>query len=429
MLKIRNCGFLKKIPFLNRNIKNVRYLCQEAHLKGCFTLTMDWYDKKSRWKIYLAVAGAIILLVSLFYTRFLVRQLAAEARYKVEVMLLAYNKLLEDDPNDACYNCRDIDFLLNIVDKNTTIPLILAENGKPQGIDFVRNLEVKDLNELNTELQRMINNGAEPIVDPNSGIEIYYKEPAILNQLRLFPIIQLLLIAAFIFFGYVSFSSARRAEQNRVWVGMAKETAHQLGTPISGIVAWIEHLRLLKEGDAEVKEILEELGKDVSRLDLIADRFSKIGSEPKLETVNIFDELENSRAYMQRRAPRKVNFQFPRPEESKVLPVKLNSHLFNWVVENLLRNALDAMGPKGTISAEVYEDEQYVNIDLSDTGKGIPSTKFKTIFQPGFTTKKRGWGLGLSLAKRIIEDYHNGKIFVKKSEEDLGTTFTIRLPK
>lgn len=394
-----------------------------------FALTMDLYDKKSRWKIYLAIAGVIILLVSLFYTRFLVRQLAAEARYKVEVTLLAYNKLLEDNPEDVCYNCRDIDFLLSIIDKNTTIPLILAENGKPQGVDYVRNMEVRSLEELNAELQRMIKNGAEPIVDPNSGIEIYYKEPAILNQLRLFPIIQLLLIAAFIFFGYVSFSSARRAEQNRVWVGMAKETAHQLGTPISGMVAWIEHLRSLKEGDGEVNEILDELGKDVSRLDLIADRFSKIGSEPKLETVNIFDELENSRAYMQRRAPRKVDFQFPDPATSKVLHVKLNSHLFNWVVENLLRNALDAMGPKGTISAEVYEDEQYVNIDLSDTGKGIPNAKFRAVFQPGFTTKKRGWGLGLSLAKRIIEEYHNGKIFVKKSEENVGTTFTIRLPK
>jgi len=390
---------------------------------------MDLYDKKSRWKFYLAIAGVIILLVSLLYTRFLVRQLAAEARYKVEVTLMAYNKLLEDNPGDLCYNCRDIDFLLKIIDKNTTIPLILAENGKPQGVDYVRNLEVRNLEELNAELQRMISKGAKPIVDPNSGIEIYYKEPAILNQLRLFPVIQLLLIAAFIFFGYVSFSSARRAEQNRVWVGMAKETAHQLGTPISGIVAWIEHLRSIRAGDAEVDEILEELGKDVSRLDLIADRFSKIGSEPKLETVNIYDELEAARAYMQRRAPRKVDFQFPDPQTSKVLWVKLNSHLFNWVVENLLRNALDAMGPRGTISAAVYEDEQYINIDLSDTGKGIPGARFKTVFQPGFTTKKRGWGLGLSLAKRIIEDYHNGKIFVKKSEENVGTTFTIRLPR
>lgn len=390
---------------------------------------MDLYDKKSRWKIYLAIAGVIILLVSLFYTRFLVKQLTKEARYKVEVNLKAFNEYLKDDTKDPCYDCKDITFLLEIINKNTTIPVILAENGKPQGLDYARNVDVETTEELTTLLERMISNGAEPIIDPNSGVEIYYKEPAILDQLRLFPIIQLLLIAAFIFFGYVSFSSARRAEQNRVWVGMAKETAHQLGTPISGIVAWIEHLRILKGEDEEVSDVLSELGKDVGRLDLIADRFSKIGSEPKLETVNIYDELESSRSYMQRRAPRKVEFHFPDPVASSILHVKLNSHLFNWVIENLLRNALDAMGPEGSISAEVYEDDHYVNIDLTDTGKGIPHNKFKTVFQPGFSTKKRGWGLGLSLAKRIIEEYHNGKIFVKRSEENVGTTFTIRLPK
>ncbi|MEM6378083.1 MAG: HAMP domain-containing sensor histidine kinase, partial [Bacteroidota bacterium] len=268
----------------------------------------------------------------------------------------------------------------------------------------------------------------EPFEVVNYGAEIYYKNPLILTQLQYFPIIQLLLIAFFIVFGYMTFSSARRAEQNRVWVGMAKETAHQLGTPISGIVAWIEHLRLLREDDEEVGEILDELGNDVKRLDLIADRFSKIGSEPKLETVNIFDELESSRAYMQRRAPRKVIFNFPDPH-SNPLKVNINSHLFNWVIENLLRNALDAMGPKGSISAEVSEEANFVNIDLSDTGKGIPPSKFKAVFQPGFTTKKRGWGLGLSLAKRIVEEYHSGKIFVKKSEENIGTTFRIKLPK
>lgn len=388
---------------------------------------MDLYDKKSRWKIYLAIAGVIILLVSLFYTQFLARHLTNEVKYKAELMGRAIIKLTAPIEKDA--PAEDLSFYGELLQLNTSIPIMLTDNGKVQGSEYAVNFGTNDVDKLNEELERMIKKGSEPIVDPNTGVKIYYKEPAILNQLRLFPGIQLLLIAAFIFFGYISFSSSRRAEQNRVWVGMAKETAHQLGTPISGIVAWIEHLRILKEGDEEVNEILDELGKDVSRLDLIADRFSKIGSEPKLEVVNIFDELESSRAYMQRRAPRKVDFQFPDPAVAKVLHVKLNSHLFNWVVENLLRNALDAMGPRGTISAEVYEDDQYVNIDLSDTGKGIPSAKFKAVFQPGFTTKKRGWGLGLSLAKRIIEEYHNGKIFVKKSEENVGTIFTIRLPK
>ncbi|MEO0340201.1 MAG: HAMP domain-containing sensor histidine kinase, partial [Bacteroidota bacterium] len=277
-------------------------------------------------------------------------------------------------------------------------------------------------------LEYIKKNGPAPIKVNDVGSEIYYKYPAILTQLQYFPIIQLLLIAAFILFGYLTFSSSRRAEQNRVWAGMAKETAHQLGTPISGIIAWIEHLRAIKEGDEEVNDVLNELGKDVKRLELVADRFSKIGSAPKLEVVNIFAELELARAYMQRRAPRKVEFHFPDPSQSP-LNVKVNSHLFNWVVENLLRNALDAMGPKGSITAEVAEDNQFVSIDFTDTGKGIPASKHKTVFQPGFTTKKRGWGLGLSLAKRIIEEYHSGKIFVKRSEENVGTTFTIKLPK
>ena len=210
---------------------------------------------------------------------------------------------------------------------------------------------------------------------------------------------------------------------------MAKETAHQLGTPISAIVAWIEHLKLLREGDEETQEILGELRNDVSRLELIADRFSKIGSAPKLEPIDVYEELDKCRAYMQRRASRKIAFEFPAPGNQPAKPIRINPHLFDWVVENLLRNALDAMESSGKISAEVYDDADYIYIDISDTGKGIPAGKHKTVFQPGYTTKKRGWGLGLSLAKRIVEEYHSGKIFVKRSEEGQGTTFTIQMPK
>ena len=240
--------------------------------------------------------------------------------------------------------------------------------------------------------------------------------------------LQLLLIGSFILFGYLAFSSARRAEENRVWVGMAKETAHQLGTPISGILGWINHIQMIREDDEEMQEIVMELGKDVNRLELVADRFSKIGSSPELEPANVHTQIEQMRVYMQRRAPRKVNFHFPSPDEGN-LTIHINAHLFDWVVENLIRNALDAMDGKGGISAEIYDDSEFVYIDITDTGGGIPENKFRTVFSPGFTTKKRGWGLGLSLAKRIIEDYHSGKIFVKKSVEGVGTTFTIQMPK
>ena len=228
--------------------------------------------------------------------------------------------------------------------------------------------------------------------------------------------------------GYLGLSSARQAEQNRVWVGMAKETAHQLGTPISAIVAWIEHLRGMSINRPDQLEILDELTNDVARLDLIADRFSKIGSAPNLEAKDIYKELDKARIYMQRRASRRVKFQFPETGAEKKY-VNINAPLFNWVMENLLRNALDAMDGEGLIKADVYEDHEMVCIDISDTGKGIPSSKQKMVFQPGFTTKKRGWGLGLSLAKRIIEEYHEGKIFVKQSEQNQGTIFTIKLPK
>ena len=380
---------------------------------------MELYSKKSRWKIYLAAGGVVILLVSMLYTRFLAQQLSAQVFKQMEIFAEAQNQFA--DPLT-----QDFTFATRIMELNDKIPAMIVNDGK----DIVdsKNFPQEDEAYLKRQLEKIKKSGPKPIKVGEIGAEVYYKYPTVLTQLKYFPIIQLLLIAAFIFYGYLTFSSARRAEQNRVWVGMAKETAHQLGTPISGMNGWIEHLRMMKEGDTEVNEILDELGKDVSRLELIADRFSKIGSEPKLEAVNIYEELESSRAYMQRRAPRKVKFHFPEPSNVPLM-VNINSHLFNWVVENLLRNALDAMGPKGSISARVGEEGGYVTIDLTDTGKGIPASKFKTVFQPGFTTKKRGWGLGLSLAKRIIEEYHSGKIFVKKSEENVGTTFTIKLPK
>jgi signal transduction histidine kinase len=383
---------------------------------------MEIYSRKSRWKIYLAGAGVAILLISVFYTNYLSKELAEGEQNRVENFVLA-----QDQVNDPSKQFEDLSLQLQIMERNTTIPVFVTD--ERDKVLFHANFEdgIKDENAyFSPIIKKMEKSGFEPII--SEGNKIYYQESTLLRQLRYFPLIQLILIAAFVGLGYAGFSTERRSEQNRVWVGMAKETAHQLGTPISGIVAWLENLRAMREEDEEVIEIVDELRTDVSRLELIAERFSKIGSIPSLEPVNIYTELEKCRAYMQRRASRKVQFNFPDPE-SKPLGVRLNPPLFDWVIENLLRNALDAMDGIGSIQVNVTEEEHVVNIDVIDSGKGIPSSKFKTVFQPGFTTKKRGWGLGLSLSKRIIEEYHSGKIFVKKSEEGKGTTFSIRLIK
>ena len=392
---------------------------------------MDIYQRKSRWKLYLAIAGAIIVAISMFYTKYLTDNLSKEELKKVEQLKNATERLSIAMTDTSAFEC-DVTFQTEFIASNTTIPVLwVNEEGVP--VDALNFGEENDSSSVFKEqkLAEFKKEGREPIVvsTPYETLYLYFEHSFLLTLLRYYPLLQLILIAAFIAFGYLGFSTSRRAEQNRVWAGMAKETAHQLGTPISGIIAWIEHLRMIREGDEEVAEVLDELTNDVMRLDLIADRFSKIGSAPELSPVNIYDELEKCRQYMQRRASRKVAFNFPDPAKNKALTVKINSHLFDWVIENLLRNALDAMEGTGSISTQVYDDEKFVYIDISDTGKGIPSSKFKTIFQPGYTTKKRGWGLGLSLTKRIVEDYHSGKIFVKKSLLNEGTTFTIQLPK
>jgi len=388
---------------------------------------MDIYTQKSRWKLYLGIAGALIVLISLVYTTMLTNRLAGEERNKAKIILNAQEEMAKDPSEDCipCLSCMETNFYLEVIQSNKTIPMILV--GDDGVIQDAINLGTDDPASWEKQLKKMQVSDLEPI--KGRDYSLYYSESNVLKQLRFFPIVQLLLIAAFVAMGYVGFSTARRAEQNRVWVGMAKETAHQLGTPISAIMAWIEHLQIVLEEHDDTEEVLDELNKDVNRLQLIADRFSKIGSAPVLDTVNIYDELEECRSYMQKRASRKVSFHFPDPAASPPLPVQLNPPLFDWVVENLLRNALDAMDGQGSISAEVVDEARYVGIFITDTGKGIPASRFKTVFEPGFTTKKRGWGLGLSLTKRIIEDYHKGKIFVKWSEEGKGTTFCIQLPK
>lgn len=251
---------------------------------------------------------------------------------------------------------------------------------------------------------------------------IYYSDSPQLKALRYFPVTMFVIVGMFIVIAYLLFSTSRRSEQNLVWVGMAKETAHQLGTPLSSLIAWLEYLKMKGVND----EMTQEIAQDVRRLEMITERFSKIGSQPKLNKENITDALLQSVEYISKRSPKSVEFVF-NPKGNILVP--LNIPLFAWVIENLCRNAVDAMDGIGKIVIEVSDLQQYVYIDISDTGKGIPRSKQKTIFEPGFTTKQRGWGLGLSLVKRIIEQYHGGKIFVKRSEAGKGTTFRIVLNK
>jgi signal transduction histidine kinase len=253
---------------------------------------------------------------------------------------------------------------------------------------------------------------------------IFYQGSYLLTQLTLYPVIQLGIIALFLIAGYLLFSTARRSEQNQVWVGLAKETAHQLGTPLSSMIAWLEIMKMEGKND----ELLIELTKDVDRLEKITERFSKIGSVPKIDTHNIVEVVHNSIAYLKTRTSHRINYEI-NPGLETAIYVPINLHLFEWVIENITKNAVDAMGASGKFTANIIEENGYVHIDLTDTGKGIPKSKYKSIFRPGYTSKKRGWGLGLSLAERIIKNYHRGKIFVKASGIDKGTTFRITLRK
>lgn len=385
---------------------------------------MDLYSRKSRWKIYLALAGLLILGMTLVYTNYLAVSVAERERQAVDLWVSAYETMIERSED------KDFDLTTQrvIIQNNKYIPVIVTDEAGniENAANFGKNPSPQYLEK---QLKKIKASDREPIKIEFLGQVnyFYYKNSVILERLKYYPFIQVTLIAMFIILGYVGFSNARRAEQNRVWVGMAKETAHQLGTPISAMLAWMEHLKILSEGKPDQMEVVDELNKDVNRLELVADRFSKIGSSPELKEQDIFHELKEVREYMEKRSPRRVKFEFPDADNGP-LTVKVNPHLFEWVLENLVRNALDALDGEGTISAEVYKEGRFVCVDITDTGKGIPSGNHRKVFEPGYTTKKRGWGLGLSLAKRIIENYHQGRILVKRSELGVGTTFTIKLP-
>jgi len=392
---------------------------------------MDFYNNNNKWKILLAIAGALIVLVTMFYSQYLAGKLSEREQAIIELYDPVMNNILGDAINSNNLDNQDSDQGLNLklLETFNIMPIILEnEEGELTGYNYGEEGEITiDQDFLDEKKQTLLSKGFKPLEGFGSSHRIYHENSRLYHQISWFPLAQVLLLGTFVLFGYFVFSSSRKAEQNRVWAGMAKETAHQLGTPISAILGWIEHLKDISGNNPDQLEVVDELRKDVDRLDLIADRFSKIGSKPSLKKINLVEELEDCRVYMQRRASKKIEFDFPKLSDTPIHS-NINSHLFDWVIENLIRNSLDAMEGTGNISAKLYEDNNMAVIELSDTGKGIPPAKQKTVFKPGYTTKKRGWGLGLSLAKRIIENYHNGKIFVKNSKLNEGTTFAIKLP-
>ena len=370
--------------------------------------------------IFIAIA-VIIVVVSTIFTNRLAEKLSVEETKKVEIWAEATRLLLLADENT------DVNFLLQIIEGNTTIPVIMTDEHdnmlSHRNISTPKNKEEEFLISKISKLK----NDRQPIVfklDDDSQQFIYYDESSLLKQLHVFPYVQFGIIILFFIIVILAFSSTKRAEQNQVWVGLSKETAHQLGTPISSLLAWTELLKSRHEDD----KLLLDMEKDVKRLSIIAERFSKIGSKPDLKETELADALSNAVNYMKNRSSSKVSITLQYPENESI-SVPLNVPLFEWVIENLCKNAIDAMNGIGKIDVLVKTNEREAVIDITDTGKGMERKFYKAIFTPGYTTKERGWGLGLSLAKRIIEEYHKGKIFVKQSEINVGTTFRIMIPR
>lgn len=380
---------------------------------------MNIYSKKQVWKIALLLFAVIIGILSLWYTNDLVKELKQEEERKVKIWAEATSLLTKSEG--------DISFIFSVIQNNKTIPVILVDEN--EHIISFNNLDSAKINSKKrddylTDLLEDMKHEQRFISFPlSNGKEntIYYQDSVLLTRLNYYPYIQLGVLALFIFISYLAFSSSRKAEQNQVWVGMAKETAHQLGTPLSSLIAWLEYLKL--KGTDE--KMVDEIRKDLNRLEIITERFSKIGAVPDLKTTNVKAVFENFTVYLEGRISKNVRINVLGDDAEAAI----NVPLFEWVIENICKNAVDAMGGKGSLVIDINDNHPYVYVDITDTGKGIPSNKFKTVFQPGYTSKKRGWGLGLSLAKRIIENYHNGKIFVKSSELDKGTTFRIVLSK
>ena len=401
---------------------------------------MQWTDQIRRVKIFLVAAAVVIAVASLVVSHILTRDLAKEEYNKMEVWAEAIRTLNRADENT------DINLVLKVINGNNTIPVVVLDSNG--GVQAFRNIDIRKcanhadtiryVSALGHELlaeHRSIrillddrqdgSLAADSTAAVESGdyIDVCYDDSVMLQRLSSYPYIQLGVVMVFVVIAIFALLTSKRAEQNKVWVGLSKETAHQLGTPISSLMAWVEILKETYPDD----ELIPEMDKDVKRLQLIADRFSKIGSLPEPVETDLKEVMEHVIDYMDRRTSKKVRMIRCFPEAD--IHVRINASLFEWVIENLAKNAVDAMGGEGTITLRMLDGPKRVAIEVTDTGKGIRKKDIRNVFRPGFTTKKRGWGLGLSLAKRIVEEYHKGRIFVKWSEAGVGTTFRIELKK
>ena len=398
------------------------------------------YDKRKLWKWIFLFLSVVLVGFFLIVSNNLVNDLAKQERERMEIWANATKALatapMSTDDNGMAMQSGDIDFYLGLIEKNDNIPVLLVDEDNnilmhrnfdlPEPVDTLNPMTLSPANEtfLQDKLSHLRNSRNHILIKIDDQItqHLYYEDSTLLTSMSYYPRIQLLVMILFVALVYFAVMTIKKAEQNKVWVGLSKETAHQLGTPISSLMAWVQML----EASGIDKEIVDDMNKDVNRLSMIADRFSKIGSKPEMALQPICDVVTKSLDYLRARISTAVSLSTDLPQNEH--NVMLCRPLFEWVMENLCKNAVDAMQGKGSLNVLVGYDKKTAFIEVTDTGKGIARKNFSNVFSPGYTTKKRGWGLGLTLAKRIVEEYHGGRIFVKQSEIGVGTTFRIELP-
>lgn len=378
------------------------------------------YDYRQRLKFIFIFVAVLIAIASVLVSDLLIKDFAQEERQKIEIWAEATRVMTSENPS------LNMSLILKILADNTSIPAVLCD--EKGNVIQSKNIDVpeKEVDKFWTQKVKTLKAKNPPIVgDLGDGTfhYVYYDDSLILKRLLVYPYAQLTVVFIFIVIAFLALANLKRAEQNKVWVGLSKETAHQLGTPISSLIAWLEYFKT-KNIDPS---LLSEMEKDVKRLETIAERFSKIGSNPELLPIDINESLRSALAYMETRISSKIKIS-PHYTDQPLF-TSMNESLFAWVIENLLKNAVDAMEGQGEVNFNIEDRGKFIRIEVADTGKGIPKSKFKTIFNPGYTTKERGWGLGLSLVKRIVESYHKGRIFVKSSELGKGTVFCLQLRK